>query len=141
MCYRASMTGSRRQSLGIGLIAALAFAAPATAAAPAPAGEAELAEMLEGRVAGEPVDCIRSDSAQGMQIVDGTAMVFRRGNTLYVNRPDGARSLDEWDLPVIHQFGSQLCKQDRIELRDRTSNISGPSVFLARFVPYTRPVR
>lgn len=119
----------------------LVLAAPAVAATVAPSGEAELARMVEGRVAGEPVDCISGSAADGMQIVDGTALVFKRGRTLYVNRPDGARTLDEWDLPVIHQFGSQLCRQDRIELRDRHSGIPGPSIFLTKFVPYVRPSR
>ena len=133
------MTGSPRLALVAAL--PLALAAPPAVGKDAPAGEAELAEMLDGRVAGEPVDCIRSDSAQGLQIVDGTAIVFKRGRTLYVNRPDGANTLDQWDLPVIHQFGSQLCRQDRVELRDRHSHIPGPLIFLEKFVPYTRPAR
>jgi hypothetical protein len=121
---------------------ALAFvAAPAAAATDrAAAGEAELSEMLDGRVAGEPVDCIRDHSSESLRIVDGTAIVFRRGGTIYVNRPAGAGALDQWDVPVIYKFGgSMLCRLDRVELRDRGSHIPGPSLFLAEFVPYTRP--
>jgi hypothetical protein len=127
--------------LALAVVAAPMAAAPAAAATDrAAAGEAELAQMLEGRVAGEPVECIQDHSSDSLQIVDGTALVFRRGATIYVNRPEGARTIDYWDLPVIHRFGgSKLCRLDRVELRDRTSHFPGPSLFLAQFVPYTRP--
>ena len=126
------------------LIALAAIAAPAAAAAQdrAAKGEAELAEILEGRVAGEPVNCIRDHSSQAMQVVDGTAFVFGRGDTIYVNRPDGAAMLDDWDLPVFEKRGgSNLCRQDRVELRQRSTLFPGPSLFLAEFVPYTRSNR
>ncbi len=102
-------------------------------------GEAELAKMLEGRVAGEPVKCLnRSRSSESVRIVDGTAFVFRDGATLYVNRPDGARILDWNDLPVFRLFGSGLCARDRVELRDRSSLFPGPVILLGEFVPYRR---
>ena len=134
-----------------GLLSRIALAAlPLAAFASAPlaaetrvsGGEAELAELLEGRVAGEPVDCILDSAGSSLQIVDGTAMVFRRGPTIYVNRPEGAAVLDYWDLPVIEKWnGSKLCKRDRVELRDRSSPIGGPVLLFAQFVPYTRPAR
>ncbi len=69
-------------------------------------------------------------------------MVFRRGSTLYVNRPDGAQTLDYWDLPVFEKWGgSGLCQLDHVSLYDRGSRIPGPVLFLAEFVPYTKPAR
>ena len=47
-------------------------------------GEAELAELLEGRVAGEPVRCLRQSQHRGVRIIDDTAMVFRSGRTVFV---------------------------------------------------------
>ena len=124
-------------------VASLAFAAPVAAADTSvadAAGAAELAKILDGRVAGEPVDCIRDSSSSALEIVGGTALVFKRGPTIYVNQPDGANTLDRWDVPVFYKFGgSDLCKLDRVELRQRGSQIPGPSLFLARFVPYTVP--
>jgi hypothetical protein len=128
-------------------IARIALFAPLAAltviAAPALAdegeGEAELAELLEGRVAGEPVKCLnRSRSSDAVQIVDGTALVFREGRTLYVNRPEGARILDWNDLPVFRIFGTGLCARDQVELRDRSSLFPGPVILLGEFVPYRR---
>lgn len=120
-------------------LAGLAAGAPVLAEDPEPSkGEAELAKMLEGRAAGEAVSCISDFGGSDIRIIDGTALVFRRGSTLYVNRPANAKLIDWNDLPIIERYGSQLCKLDRVELRDRNSAIPGPSLFLADFVPYTK---
>lgn len=119
-----------------------AFVAPALAgdkAAGDARGEAELAKIIEGRVAGEPVNCLRSDRHQNLQIIDRTAIIFRDGKTVYVNRPDNVAFLDDSDLPVIETFAGNLCRLDRVELRDRISLIPGPVVILGEFVPYTKP--
>ena len=136
------MTGRMTRLALAALPLACIAATPLAAKDRAASGEAKLAELLEGRVAGEPVDCILDRGGSSLQIVDGTALVFRRGGTLYVNRPAGAEVLDHWDLPVIEKWGAtQLCKLDRVELRDRGSHIGGPTLALAQFVPYTRPAR
>lgn len=129
------------KSISVALLASLAFAgaAPAFADEPTP-GEAELAEMLEGRVAGEPVDCLSESQRDSIQIVENTAIVFRDGDTLWVNRPAAAQFLSRSDLPVFHQFSSQLCRLDQVELRDRlgSGTIPGPRLALGEFVPYTK---
>ncbi len=116
------------------------IAAPASAGASrAERGEQELAKMLDGRVPGAPEDCIRDFAQEGMQVVDGVGFVFRRGKTLWVNRPANAEFLDDSDLPVFEKWGgSSLCRLDHVSMRDRTSLIPGPTMFLAEFVPYTR---
>lgn len=116
----------------------LALPQPALAAEePAdPRGEAELAKILEGRAAGEAVRCLSDHERRSMQIVDHTAFVFRDGRTIYVNRPKGARFLDDFDVPVFKIFGSDLCRMDQVEMRDRGSPIPGPQVLLGDFIPY-----
>src|SRR3546814_992020 len=75
------------------LSAAMLAAAPAAVASDKPTGEEKLAKMLDGRVAGEPRDCITLSSVTSSQVVDKTAIVYRIGSTLWVNRPEnGARS-------------------------------------------------
>jgi len=101
-------------------------------------GEAELTELLEGRVAGEPVKCLNGSRRNAAQIIDGTAFVFRDGATLYVNRPEGARILNWNDLPVFRLFSGSLCARDQVELRDRSSLFPGPVLLLGEFVPYRR---
>lgn len=123
------------------LVAAAAIAvAPAATAREKLAPEDRLAKMLEGRVAGEPQDCIPLSTARSSQIIDKTAIVYRVGSTLWVNRPKGgAQSLDDDDILVTRTIGSQLCSIDTIELRDRTSHFYTGFVSLGEFVPYRRP--
>ena len=101
-------------------------------------GELELAGMLEGHVAGEPQRCISDFASDRMTVIDDTAMVFRSGKTIYVNRTSNAEWLDWSDLPVIERRSGQLCEKDQVELRDRTTFMRGPILFLAEFTPYTK---
>ena len=126
------------------LIPAL-IAAAAVAGAPGPrarekiAPQAKLPKLLEGRVAGEPQNCISLSTARSSQIIDKTAIVYKVGNTLWVNRPKGgAESLDDDDILVTRTTSSQLCSIDTIQLRDRTSHFYTGFVSLGEFVPYRR---
>ncbi|NVD44896.1 hypothetical protein [Qipengyuania atrilutea] len=121
-------------------LAATALAVPAAAQddTEMTEGEQELAEILDGRIAGEPVNCLGSMHRDRVQTIDKTAFVFRDGDTVYVNRPRSARFIDDFDLPVFHQFGADLCRLDQVEMRDRTSGIPGPRVVLEEFVPYRK---
>ena len=120
------------------------FVAAALAAVPATAREKlapedQLAKLLEGRVAGKPQNCIPLSTTQSSQIIDKTAIVYRVGSTLWVNRPKGgAESLDDDDILVLKTTGSQLCSIDTLELRDRTSRMYSGFVSLGEFVPYRR---
>jgi hypothetical protein len=122
------------------LIAAAALAATPAAAAEKPDPEARLARLLEGRVAGEPQKCITLSNVSSSQVIDETAIVYRIGSTLWVNRPEGgAESLDDDDILVTRTIGSQLCNIDTIELRDRSSRMYAGFVSLGDFIPYRRP--
>ncbi len=117
----------------------------ALVAVPAIAGErqtpeAQLAKVLDGRVAGTPVDCISLTGTQSSEIIDGKAIVYRVGSRLYVNEPrSGADMLDSDDILVTRTFGSQLCSIDTVHLIDRGGNFPRGFVQLGKFVPYTRP--
>ena len=125
-------------------IFAIAAAACALAAAPASAerksGEEKLAEMIDGRVAGEPQSCINTFNSRPLTVIDDTAIVYRNGDTVYVNRTRTPDSLDDDDVLVIRKFGtgSRLCRLDQITTRDRLSGFYTGNVFLTDFVPYKR---
>ncbi|WP_137870720.1 hypothetical protein [Sphingopyxis sp. 2PD] len=123
------------------ILAAAALAAiPATASARERlAPEDQLAKLLEGRVAGEPRNCIPLSMARSSQVIDKTAIVYRVGGTLWVNRPEGgASSLDDDDMLVTKLSGSQLCSIDAVQLHDRSSHMYSGFVSLGKFVPYRR---
>ncbi len=102
-------------------------------------GEAKLARALEGRVAGEPVDCINLRNVRSTQIIDDTAILYDTGRTLYVNRPNGGgQLLDQGDVLVTKTFSSQLCRIDVVRLYDSGSRMPSGFVSLGDFVPYKK---
>lgn len=102
-------------------------------------GEAKLEKMLEGRVAGKPVRCLSTPFLQNSTVIDKTAIVYRNGSTLYVNRPtSGLETLDDDDILVTKMFGTQLCNIDKVDLVDRSSQTWRGFVLLGDFVPYEK---
>lgn len=127
----------------VSLAALTMLATPAAAQDEAPAepskGEIRLAKLLEGREAGEPRSCVRTLPSESIQIIDGTALVVGRGRTIYVNIPQYPESLDDDDILVIRKHnGTNLCRLDWIEMRDRSGGFYSGNVMLNDFVPYTR---
>jgi hypothetical protein len=127
----------------IALLLAATLAAPLSAApADTRDADARLAKLLEGRVAGQPQSCIQPRWARSSEIVEGRAIVYRDGNTLWVNRPQsGAETLRRDDVLVTRQYGSQLCRIDTVRLVDRVSLFPRGFVALGDFVPYRKPAR
>ena len=100
---------------------------------------AELAKMLDGRVAGPPVTCIDLPRAQGNRIFDRTAIVYDYGSTIYVNYPQsGANALSSDDILLTKTFGTQLCKMDIVRMVDRSIGFPKGFVSLGPFIPYKR---
>ena len=132
--------------------AALALALPAAAqdqgepdveaeteAAPMTKGEKRLAKLLEGRVAGEPVRCIRTFPNLPMQTIEKTAYVYGRGDTIYVQRTRNPGDIYESDALVTQRFSaSELCRLDQMTTVDRVLGFFTGAVFFEDFVPYTR---
>ena len=129
-----------RKFVFIAAVAAL-LAAPAAQARQPADGEAKLAKILKGRVAGEPVSCINTLNTRSTRIIDKTAIVYDAGSVIYVNRPHHPESLDDDDVMVTRLTGSQLCNVDVVQLRDRTTGFYAGFVGLDRFVPYRRVAR
>ena len=123
------------------ILSAVALATPVMAARH-DSPDLQLQKMLAGRVAGTPTECIPNARWASSEIVDGKAIVFQVGSTLYVNEPrSGADQLDRDDILVTRTFGSQLCRIDSVKLIDRGSRFIRGFVILDKFVPYTRPKR
>ena len=127
------------RKLALVLAAATALlAGPALSAKQRLTGEQQLAKLLEGRVAGEPVSCIPLHRTSSSRIIDGTAIVYDSGRTIYVNRPRHPESLDDDDVMVTRLHSSQLCRLDTVRLVDRSQFFFTGFVGLEDFVPYRR---
>jgi hypothetical protein len=124
------------------IVAAFAagFVLAVTPASAEPADrEAELARVLEGRVAGEPVDCVDLRRIRSSRMIPDTAILYDAGRTIYVNRPRaGADSLNQWDTIVTRTPTGRLCSVDSVTLVDLPSNSMTGVVLLGEFVPYRR---
>lgn len=101
-------------------------------------GERELAELLEGRVAGEPVNCINGFPNERLRVIDNTAYVYGRGKTIYVQRTTRPEQIDDNEILVSRRFGSRICRFDNITTVDRTVGFFSGVVFFEDFIPYTR---
>lgn len=141
----------RSSRLGALAISGAAFGLALTTAQPAMAeeekaeteemtkGEKRLAEILEGRVAGEPQRCIRIRINNRLRVVDKTAYVYGSGRTIYVQRTRNPDQIDRDDILVSRQFNaSQLCRLDVVTTADRVAGFFTGAVFFEDFVPYTR---
>lgn len=101
--------------------------------------EAQLAKAVAGRIAGEPVRCIRLRDIRSTQIIDRTAIVYTVGSTVYVNSPAGAAFLRRDAVLVTDTHSSELCDIDTVKLLDPGTRMLLGSVGLSTFVPYTKP--
>jgi hypothetical protein len=125
---------------------ALLVASPGAETKPPPGnakGEADLAKLLSGRTQGAPEHCIDASpasSSDNARIIDGTAIVYDEGRTLYVNRPRGnLETLHENDTLVSEVWGSQHCSLDRVRTIEPGSGFPHSFLILGEFVPYTKP--
>lgn len=116
-----------------------AISAPLAAETRAERAEARLAEMIEGRTAGEGRSCISAMNSNRLRVIDHVGIVYEGGGTIWVARASDPRQLDSFDVPIIERHGSQLCKTDIIRTVDRSTGMHTGVVFLSDFVPYTRP--
>lgn len=126
----------------IGGVLAVSTAASAGEPKPAPVnakGEAELARILEGRVAGKPVSCIQlRGSSPSSRIIDGTAVVYDDGPVIYVNRPDNPATHRSSDIMTFATSLNQLCRVDIVRTLDQATRMQNGSISLNDFVPYRR---
>ena len=122
--------------------AALGSCATPTEEARSPKAAKQLAEALEGRVAGEPVDCIRNYRTTNIEVIDDWTILFREGQTVYVQNPaGGCRGIGNQSKTLITRaFGvSRTCRGDINRLISVHSRMPAGSCIFTAFVPYTKP--
>lgn len=133
--------GEAMKKIVLLLFASLVLSAPAAATADPRSGEARLERALRGRVPGQPVRCIPLRRAGSTEVIGGTAILYRVGSVLYVNRPrGGAESLRDNDVLVLRSPDGRLCSPEVVNLVDPTARGLRGFVSLGDFVPY-KPAR
>jgi hypothetical protein len=138
MHWREGVKSMRTSLATLGVIAAAAGLVAAPIEAARPSGEERLAKLIEGRTAGEPRSCIVTNPSRSLTIIDKTAIVYRQGRRVWVNRTAHPEDLDEDDIMVIRRWGASLCRTDMITQVDRLSGMFTGAIFLTDFVPYEK---
>jgi Family of unknown function (DUF6491) len=127
--------------------AALSGCAPAGSAeagaeALTPKQTALLDKQLGGKVAGEPVNCLNSNSRsyQTIRVSDDIILYRASGKLVYRNTLKGSCPglARDNDIMVIRSHGTGTCQGDFFHLVDRASGIRGPTCVFGEFVPYRK---
>jgi hypothetical protein len=132
------MNNSRLSIAAAALVFTGATAYSADKPTKAEKNEARLAELLKGRAAGEPTACISEFKSSRVEVIEGVAMVYGTGKTIYVAKPDRLNDMQWDDIMVVKRTGGQLCNTDIIRTVDRMSGFTTGVVFMSKFVPYTK---
>ena len=125
-------------------VAACSATGPSRPIPPPQANSSVGERVLAGKVAGEPVSCIRArDADRPVRLENG--MAYRVSKSLaYVQQFGGqcdlGRGVNEAYL-VRRSTQTRLCRGDIAELVDQGSNIPRGSCVYAEFVPYRAPAR
>jgi hypothetical protein len=103
--------------------------------------QARLDRALAGRIAGDPVDCLRLHDIRSSQIIDGIGILYEgRGGVLYLNRPrSGASLLRTDEILVTDTRTSELCSIDTVKLIDNAGHFPMGFIGLGQFIPYAGP--
>lgn len=129
------------QVLKFALAAALVGAAAPGPVQHSPEAQAKLDKALAGRVAGEPVRCLKSDHTNSPIGIDDSVMLFKDGPRIWRNdlksglqcgNLGGRRSL------MSRGTNIQLCSGDTVVIVDLNDGSGVGGCILGDFTPYTK---
>ncbi|APG63836.1 hypothetical protein LPB140_11770 [Sphingorhabdus lutea] len=102
----------------------------------------QLAKLLDGKVAGEPMRCLsHSRTGNFVPISDDLLLIRVSKNLVYKNDLRGRCNglARNWDVIVTKSFGSSHCQGDTIKLVDRVTGLEGGFCSFGEFTPYRTP--
>lgn len=109
----------------------------ASACAASSAREADLSRELAGRTAGPAQNCVPASAGDSLVPRDSQTLVYRRGDTLWVNRLAAAcPGLNAMSTLIVEVHGSQYCRGDPIRAVEPGQGIPGPICVLGSFTPW-----
>lgn len=105
--------------------------------------QAEYNRLIEGKVAGAPVDCLPRFDSNDMRVIDDQTAVFDSpGDRVYVTRFNGScTNLGNAGYALVtKQYGTgRLCRGDIAQVVQTSTGLPTGSCVVGDFVPYTRP--
>lgn len=124
-----------RSILAPALLIALAGAAPAR---DRPSPEAQFQQLIAGRTAGTPVDCIDTRFTRPSLKAYGDRLVYTVDRKLlYVSDTHGGcAAVARGDTLVTRQFQQRLCRGDLARTVDLPTGINTGACAIGAFTPY-----
>ena len=125
------------------LLIPIAASALLGSASPAAPHKDALADVLAGRVAGKPVECVDTSRLNGPQIIDDKTLIYREsGRRIWRNDLIGpCPGLSPMDTLITDIYGSQLCRNDHFRALSPGGRIPGAYCRLGNFTPYDEPAK
>jgi hypothetical protein len=106
-------------------------------------GQRQFEQLIAGKVAGAPQNCLRSFAQDDMIVIDESTIAYRQGSgRVYVNHlqhvcpglGSGSTAL------VTRRFGTaETCRGDFAQVLDTGSHMIVGSCVFGDFIPYTKP--
>ena len=105
--------------------------------------QAELAQLLAGKVAQRPVSCLPHYRAGDMRVIDDDTIAFRDGayRTYVAHMNGGCSNLGGGNYALVtKQFGTaDLCRGDIARVVDTLNGATVGSCSFGDFTPFVRP--
>jgi hypothetical protein len=105
--------------------------------------QAELAQLLVGKLPQKPISCLRHFQSGDMRVIDENTIAFRDGaaRTFVAHMNGGCSNLGSGGSALVtHQFGTaDLCRGDIARVVDTLNGMTIGSCAFGDFTPYVRP--
>ncbi|MEO7654173.1 MAG: DUF6491 family protein [Sphingomicrobium sp.] len=105
--------------------------------------QAKYLKLIDGKVAGAPMNCLASYNANDMRVIDDQTIVFRdSGKRVYVANLNGScNNLGQPGFALVTRQpgGSGMCSGDIATVVQTSSGITAGSCVIGSFTPYTKP--
>jgi hypothetical protein len=105
-----------------------------------PKEQADLTKVLDGKIAGKPVNCVSSINGRNLRAIGDSTLVYQvNRNVVYKNELLGRCTGLSWgDTLVLNVRNSQYCRGDIARVVNLQSGMMSGSCALGDFVPYTK---
>ncbi len=102
--------------------------------------EVQIAKALEGRVAGEPRNCLSPQESRMSHNYDGAVLFRKNSRVTYLNEMNGCPLLRDGDILKTRLYGSaRLCRGDIAVIIDGAGRYEKGACSYGDFVPYEKP--
>ena len=106
-------------------------------------GQAKLQNIIQGRVAGQPVNCLPSYQSRKarMIVIDNQTVAFQvTGGPTYINHLEAGTcsGLDSGFYQLVTKSYGSLCSGDTARVVDTRNGVGVGSCVIGEFTPYTR---